>query len=185
ETMHPIIEENNLNAVPFQHADIDLWRDNFTGVECTEPETGLVVSGAIDDVWQKPDGELIVVDYKATSKDSCITTLSDSPWDQQYKRQLGVYKWLLEQNGFSVSSTGYLLYANASKSESGFNDRLVFETTLVPVPLETDWILPVLHEIKDCLKSENYPHSGEFCEYCPYRAAAGKKLQAIHAKHKQ
>ena len=29
--------------------------------------TNLIITGAIDDLWQNPKGEFIVVDYKATS----------------------------------------------------------------------------------------------------------------------
>jgi hypothetical protein len=94
---HPIMIKYKIDAVPFQHKDIDTWRENFEGVEYTDEETGLTISGAVDDVWITPEQKLIIVDYKSTSKDGSITELSDSSWDQQYKRQLGVYKWLLEK----------------------------------------------------------------------------------------
>ena len=184
-TKHPVMEEYKIDAVPFQHESLDTWRENFEGIEAKHEPTGLTVSGAVDDIWITPAGSLIIVDYKSTSKEGRITELSDSAWDQQYKRQLGVYKWLLEQNGFKVEDTGYLVYANASKAEDGFNNMLVFETTLVPVEAETKWIEPALTEIKACLESEAIPESGYNCEYCPYREAAGKKLLKIHQATKK
>jgi len=179
-TPHPIMLKYKIDAIPFQHPKLETWRDAFVGVEYQEPETGLVVSGAIDDLWVTPQGSLIIIDYKATSKAGSITNLSDSPWDQQYKRQLGVYRWLLENNGYSVEPTGYLVYANASKDPDTFADKLIFETTLVTVPTEIDWILPTLRNIKATLESPAIPKSGDDCEFCPYREACGKKLQAIH-----
>ncbi|MEM9336281.1 MAG: PD-(D/E)XK nuclease family protein [Patescibacteria group bacterium] len=183
-TPHPIMEEYGIEAVPFAHNDLDAWRDNFTGITYTEPETGLTVSGAVDDIWVTPQETLIIVDYKSTSKEGRIEALGDSPWEQQYTRQLGVYRWLLEQNGFTVETTGYLIYANASKAEVGFNNQLTFETTLVSVETTTDWIRDTLVEIKDSLEKEHIPASGPTCEYCPYREAAGKKLLTIHNKLK-
>lgn len=183
-TPHPIITKYGIEAVPFKHKDMDVWRDPFVGIEYVEPETGLTISGGVDDIWVKPTGELIIVDYKSTSKDGSITELSDSPWDQQYKRQLGVYRWLLEHNGFTVSETGYLVYANASKDLDAFDDKLIFETTLVSVETDTEWILPTLRKIKECLDSEALPPIGHSCEFCPYREACGKKLQAIHKARK-
>jgi CRISPR/Cas system-associated exonuclease Cas4 (RecB family) len=180
---HPIMEKYGIDALPYQHKDLDIWRDNFKGVEHTHEATGLVVSGAVDDVWVDSNGNLIVVDYKATSKDGTIETLSDSSWEDQYKRQMGVYQWLLEQNGFSVSKTGYFVYANASSDLEAFNDTLEFETTLVPCDGKTDWVDETLLKIKETLESETLPPTGEACEYCPYREAAGKKLQAIHRKN--
>lgn len=185
ETPHPIMAKYKIDAVPFQHKDLDTWRDNFSGITTTHKDTGLVVSGAIDDVWVKPDGSLIVVDYKSTSKEGTIEKLGDSPWEQQYTRQLGVYRWLLEQNGFTVDTKGYLVYANADKNLDAFDDKLVFETTLVAVETTTTWIDETLEKIKTTLESDDLPASGDMCEYCPYREAAGKKLQAIHFAKKR
>lgn len=184
KTPHPIMQANSVDAVPFAHKDIDVWRDAFNGIKYTDPKTGLVVCGAIDDVWQKPDGTLIVIDYKSTSKESRITELGDSPWEQQYTRQLGVYRWLLEKNGFTVDSIGYLVYANADKSLDAFHDTLSFETTLVSVETSVDWIESTLAAIKTTLEADRLPEIGASCEYCPYREAAGKKLQAIHFNNK-
>lgn len=94
-TSHPLMEKYGIRAVPYTHAKIDTWRENFEGVEYTHPETGFVISGAVDDIWVSPEGELIVVDYKSTSKPGTIETLGDSSWNEQYKRQMGVYQWLL------------------------------------------------------------------------------------------
>ena len=184
-TKHPICEKYKIDAVPFQHEKLDDWRDPFTGIMHRHEPTGLLVSGGVDDIWITPEGKLIIVDYKSTSKEGTIDKLGDSPWEKQYTRQLGVYRWLLEKNGFKVENTGYLVYANASKDEAGFADRLVFETTLVPVETSVDWIEPTLADIKACLEQKTLPKSGEQCEYCPYREAAGKKLQAIHFASKQ
>ncbi len=185
KTPHPIMTKYGIKAVPFAHKELDNWRDNFTGIICNHKSTGLTVSGAIDDVWQKEDGELIVVDYKSTSKEGTIESLGDSPWEQQYTRQLGVYKWLLEQSGFEVSKTAYLVYANADKAMDAFDDKLIFETTLVQVETDTSWIEKSLESIKSCLDSDSLPQSGKNCEYCPYREAAGKKLQAVHFANKK
>lgn len=185
KTPHPIMTKYNVDAVPFAHKDLDVWRDNFSGIVHTDKKTGLTISGAIDDVWVKPDGDLIVVDYKSTSKDGTIESLGDSPWEKQYARQLGVYRWLLEQNSFNVDPVGYLVYANADKTLDAFDDKLVFETTLVPVETDVSWVDDVLSEIHETLESEALPASGDMCEYCPYREAAGKKLQQIHFANKK
>lgn len=179
---HPIMVKYGVAAVPFVHKDLDTWRENFKGVEYTDPETGFTISGAVDDVWQDESGALIVVDYKATAKDGTIETLADSAWEDQYKRQMGVYQWLLRKNGFTVSDTGYFVYANGLSDKPAFNDTLTFETTLVPCTGDTSWIEPTLGKIKDCLEKDAIPPTGESCEFCPYREASGKKLQHLH-KH--
>jgi hypothetical protein len=173
-----------LDAIPFAHKDLDAWRDPFVGITYTHEPTGLVVSGGVDDIWVTPQDELIIVDYKSTCKDGTIEALGDSPWEKQYTRQLGVYRWLLESNGFTVQDTGYLLYANANKTLDEFNNQLQFESTLIPVTADRDWIEETLLAIKTCLDRTDLPEVGESCEFCPYRQAAGKKLQAIHFANK-
>jgi CRISPR/Cas system-associated exonuclease Cas4 (RecB family) len=181
---HPIMLEYKLQAKPFKHQQLDNWRDPFVGITHLHQPTNILVSGGVDDIWIDHNGKLIIVDYKSTSKSGTIDSLGDSPWELQYKRQLGVYRWLLEKNGFSVNDTGYLVYANASKDRPEFANRLEFETTLVPVEADTTWIEDTLADIKVCLDNPKLPPKGDRCEYCPYREAAGKKLQAVHFANK-
>ncbi len=183
-TPHPIMTKYHIDAIPFAHKEMDTWRDPFVGIMHTHEPTGLIVSGGVDDIWVKPDGTLIIIDYKSTSKDGKIESLGDSPWEQQYTRQLGVYRWLLEQNGFKVDNTGYLVYANADKSLDAFDDKLIFETTLVSVETDVSWLDATLADIKANLDSPQLPPIGNSCEFCPYREACGKKLQAIHLANK-
>ncbi len=182
---HPIMTTYGVDAVPFKHEQMDTWRENFEGVETLHAETGFVVCGAVDDIWVNPLGELIVIDYKATSKPGTITTLEDSSWGAQYKRQMGVYQWLLRRNGFTVAPQGYFVYANASAENKAFDGKLEFEVTLVPCEGDTEWIDAVLPKIKETLDADAIPASGASCEYCQYRDAAGKKLLALHRAAKK
>jgi len=185
KTAHPLMKQYGIDAVPFEHADIDTWRENFEGLEYVHPETGFTVSGAIDDVWVNPEGELIVVDYKATSKNGRIESLEDSSWHEQHKRQMGVYQWLLENMGHRVSPLGYFVYANADDDEEAFDGKLEFDITVVSCKGDRGWIDKTLPRIKETLESDAIPESGEACEYCAYREAAGKKLLALYREGKK
>lgn len=185
ENAHPLMEAYGIDAIPYAHKDLDTWRENFEGIEYHDKATGFTISGAIDDVWVNPKGELIVVDYKATSKEGKIETLSDSPWEDSYRRQMGVYQWLLRKNGFTVSDTGYFVYANANADNKAFDAKLEFDITVVPCEGSTDWIDETLPKIKACLESNEIPAAGPTCEYCPYREAAGKKLLALYQQNKK
>lgn len=170
-TPHPIMLENKLSGiVPFQHKDLDTWRYNFTGVVALHKPTNLHVFGAVDDVWVNQNGELIVVDYKATSKDREVSI--DSGWQISYKRQMEVYQWLLRQNGFSVSDTGYFVYTNARIDVDGFADHLEFKTKLIPYTGNDEWVEPTLHEMKACMEGDMPPVGvsamGGICEHCDY-----------------
>ena len=176
-TQHPLAKAYGLDAIPLAHAQMDEWRDALrNGVKCVHKETGLTVRGGVDDIWINKKGELIVIDYKATSKDGRIESL-DEEWHKSYKRQLEIYQWLLRQNGFKVSDTGYWFYANATKDREAFDGRLDFELTLVPYTGSTGWVDGTLVSLKKCLDSEALPPAGEECDYCRYRQAVGAVLQ--------
>lgn len=176
-TQHPLAKAYNLDAVPLSHPQMDEWRNALSqGVKHVHKATGLTVRGGVDDIWINKEGELIVIDYKATSKDARIESL-DEDWHRGYKRQLEIYQWLLRQNGFKVSDTGYWFYANATKDREAFDGRLDFELTLVPYTGSTDWVDATLVELKACLDSDQLPAAGLDCDYCKYREVVGKALQ--------
>ncbi|HSW85103.1 MAG TPA: PD-(D/E)XK nuclease family protein [Candidatus Saccharimonadales bacterium] len=173
-TPHPIMLDNQIKAVPFQHANMDVWRANFTGVSTLHEPTNLHIFGAVDDIWVNDLGELMVVDYKATAKASEVTL--DAEWQDSYKRQMEVYQWLLRQNNFKVSDTGYFVYTNGRLDLDGFNDRIEFRTKLIPYTGNDAWIEPTLLAIKNCLESEAMPPIGTAamggpCDFCSYARA--------------
>ncbi len=172
KTRHPLLEAYGVDAIPFSHKNLNSWRENFEGVQYIHPETGMTISGAIDDVWVNPKGELIVVDYKATAKEGKIEKLDDSGWEGQYKRQMEVYQWLLRRNGFDVSDTGYFVYVNGIKDKEAFDKKLEFDVTLIENKGKDDWIDDILLEIKECLDVKKVPVTSEECEFCNYRKLA-------------
>lgn len=181
KTPHPLMEAYGLDAVPFAHENMDKWRDALRGGVTFEHPTGLTISGGVDDIWVNPAGELIVVDYKATSKEGKIEALEEE-WHIGYKRQLEIYQWLLRQNGFKVSDTAYWVYANGDKDKEAFDGTLEFELTLVPYVGNADWVEGTIQDIKKCLDSDELPLPSEDCDYCKYREAVGKKMIAFAKK---
>jgi len=170
KTSHPLMESYGIDAVPFQHKDMEKWRDSLRGgVEHLHEPTNLLITGGIDDVWVNPDGEIIVVDYKATAKNGEINL--DAEWQDSYKRQMEIYQWLFKQNGFKVSPTGYFVYANGKTDMEAFDGKLEFDVHVIPYTGDTSWIEPKLKEIKKVLDAEKKPNADKDCDYCRYRDA--------------
>ncbi|MEO8065519.1 MAG: PD-(D/E)XK nuclease family protein [Candidatus Doudnabacteria bacterium] len=164
---HPLLKKYGIDAVPFPHEKMNEWRENFKGVQFHHKKTNLYVTGAVDDVWVKPNGELIVADYKATSKNDEVTL--DADWQMSYKRQMEVYQWLLRMNGFKVSNTGYFVYCNGKKDRKAFDGRLDFEITVLPYKGSDKWIEKALMDIKKLLHSDKLPKYTADCEDCEYQ----------------
>lgn len=175
---HPLMESYGIDAVPFQHEKLDTWRANFKGVERLHKKTGIVFFGAVDDIWVTPAGELLVVDYKATSKKDKIDL--DIGWGPQYKRQMEFYQWLLRGNDLEVSNTGYFVYANGIKDREVFDKKLEFDIEVIEYTGSDSWIDDTVCALDACLRSNEIPPSGKRCEHCPYRENAGKALQTMY-----
>jgi CRISPR/Cas system-associated exonuclease Cas4 (RecB family) len=178
KTAHPLMKSYGVDAVPFQHKDMEKWRENFVGIQYLHEPTGFLMSGAVDDIWVGPGGDLMIVDYKATSKDGKMEALDDTKWQAQYRRQMEIYQWLFRKNGFNVSNIGYFVYVNALKDKKAFDGKLEFDVTLIPNEGNDEWIEAVLLQIKECLDSPRIPDYSPDCDYCRYIKAMGDLLRA-------
>lgn len=185
---HPLMTQFSVPGVPYQHQQLNEWRENFTGVATLHKPTNLHVFGAVDDLWETPDGQVVVVDYKATSKDKEVSI--DSGWQISYKRQMEVYQWLLRQNGLTVSDTGYFVYTNGRSDVERFNDRLEFRTKVIAYTANDAWVEPTLLNMKSCMDSDDMPPIGDHimggpCEFCSYaRARTELTLAALQKRTK-
>ena len=107
---HPFVVKNKLNFIPFKHEKINYWRDALRGgIAFTDAETNLEIHGGVDDIWFNPDNdELVVVDYKAQSKNETVETepYLESQYHQNYKVQMDIYVYILRQ--MKLEMTGEL-----------------------------------------------------------------------------
>jgi RecB family exonuclease len=164
---HPLMEKYGLDAVPFVHDKLDEWRDSLRrGIQFHDTETNLIITGGVDDVWINAAVEIIIVDYKATSKNGPVSI--DADWQVGYKRQMSLYAWLFKKNGFSVHHTGYFVYCNGLTSNLRFDEKLEFEISLLPYRIEDGWVEEAIRGAHGCLKREAVPVPTEECDYCRY-----------------
>ena len=169
---HPFIVKNKLNFIPFKHENINHWRDALRGgIEFTDSETNLKIHGGVDDIWFNPDNkELVVVDYKAQSKEGAIETEAylENQYHQGYKIQMDIYVYILRQMKFKVSDTTYFLVCNGLKTPDKFEAILHFDLKLVPYKTDTSWVKNKIIEMKKVLEAKEVPELNKYCEKCLY-----------------
>ncbi|MBI5046088.1 MAG: PD-(D/E)XK nuclease family protein [Candidatus Niyogibacteria bacterium] len=171
---HPLMREYNIPAIPFAHGDLDKWRENFVGVQYWHEPTKFIITGAVDDIWINHGGELMVVDYKATSTTKEISL--ESEYRQAYKRQMEIYQWLLRRNGFSVSDVGYFVYVNGKADKKAFDKKLEFDVQLLLYKGNDDWVEKTIFAAHKCLNSGKMPKPKDSCAYCEYVKDAVSEL---------
>lgn len=164
---HPLQKEYGIDARPASHEELNEWRYNFGGVKHVHEATGMLVTGAIDDLWINKNDEYIVVDYKATAKEEAVKEL-DQEWQEGYKRQMEVYQWLLRRNGLNVSNTGYFVYCTGKLDRKAFDKRIDFDVNLIAYEGSDAWVEGTLLQIKKCLDSDAIPDTGQDCDHCAY-----------------
>ena len=167
---HPLFEKYDIDAIPFAHPEMDAWRDFRQGISYTDHEKGYKFYGAVDDVWVKPDGELIISDVKSTSKKvfDWNKTWEQYEYPKGYRRQLEMYQWLFKKNGFRVSNTGYLVYYNGLKDEPMFDQVLKFELHLVELECDSTWVENAILAAQDLLLKDEMPMGSYRCDTCQY-----------------
>ena len=179
---HPIMIRHNLDFVPFQHKDLDVWRNSLKGgISYLDEKTNLILHGGVDDIWfDLKEKKIIVVDYKAQSTSYPVTTQSylNSEWHLSYKLQMDIYVHILRKMNFDVSNTSYFYVCNGEKTKNEFKNQMDFKITLVPYRVNTSWIESKLSEMKEVLNLDSPPDLVPTCEKCAY-LKGGKKFFKI------
>ena len=169
---HPMMIKHNLNFIPFQHKDLDVWRNSLKGgISYLDEKLNLVIHGGIDDIWfDLNNKKLIVVDYKAQSTSYPVSTQSylNSEWHLNYKLQMDIYVHILRKMNFNVSDISYFYVCNGEKTKNQFENKMEFKTTLVPYNTNTSWIEDRLKEMKAVLNLDSPPGVEPSCEKCAY-----------------
>ncbi len=166
----PIFLEHGIEATPYEHSDIDHWRNNFRGMYHQDEINGFNFGGAVDDILIKPNGELLIIDVKATSKNKFdwADTWSKYDYPKAYQRQLEMYQWVFRKEGYKVSNEGFLLYFNGLKNEPMFNQEMKFEHYLIKLDCNDEWVEEAILNAKSLLERDELPHSSDTCDKCNY-----------------
>lgn len=165
---HPIALANKISLVPYQHKDLDTWRNNFKGITAITENGAFLITGAVDDIWVDSTGKLAVVDYKATGRQQAVTELGEGGFYDGYRRQMEIYQWLLRKNGFEVSDTGFWVYVTATQKQESFDNLLHFEANLISYEGSDKWVEGTLSEILTALNADGLPVASDDCDYCQF-----------------
>jgi len=171
---HPLCVQEKINAIPFQHKDMNKWQDSLHhGMQADIEGTNITLQGGIDDMWENPTTkELHVVDYKATSKKGEVTI--DAPWQEDYKHQVEVYQAIGREKQLPISDRAYFVYSNAQTDTATFDDKLDFKTKIIPYDGNSSWVKPAVVKAYEYLQADTIPSDAlsnklsQQCALCLY-----------------
>ena len=170
---HPFMERHGLgHLVPFKHDDFELWTKSLQlGLRASYEPADFIIGGGLDDVWHNRNtNEIHIVDYKSTAgkrneEGTALNPLSlYGTYKEAYKNQMDMYQWILKQQGFNVSNTGYFVYVNGDQH---FQDGMLemdadaanmkFDVQLIEYEGNSDWVEQSILDVKACLDSSDCP----------------------------
>lgn len=165
----PIIP--NKSKIPYEK--MEAWRSNYHGLQTRFKKTNFILYGSVDDIWfDTKNNSLIIADYKSQANEKEVTqeTYWDGDFKTGYQRQLDFYFYLLKQQNLkeTISNDAYLLVVNARGLEDKFDNKLLFEPTLVHTKVKDDALENEIQEMIDVFNSDNVPESNKLCKNCAY-----------------
>ena len=173
-------EAKNIYGDPIIHSEskkpyekMEAWRTNYHGLQTRFKKTNFILYGSVDDIWlDTKNNSLILADYKsqANEKEVAQETYWDEDFKQSYQRQLNFYFYLLKQQNLKeiISNDAYLLVVNARGLENKFDNKLLFESTLIHTKVKDDYLENEIQKMIDVFNSDNVPDSNKLCKNCAY-----------------
>ena len=136
---------------------LEVWRNNLRGVSYTDKQ-GNILRGAVDNILVK-DGKLIVLDYKTRG----YALKEDT--HEYYQKQLDIYNFLLQKNGYATENYGYLLFYHPSHVLEG--GEVIFNTDLIKMTTNPSSGEKIFKEALKALSGKCPPqHKHKDCEWC-------------------
>ncbi len=135
-------------------------------LEATDPESGVTLTGRLDDLLKEPGGAHRVIDYK-----SGRPGLEKA--QRYYQHQMDGYAYLAEASGYKPVKDAVLVFFEPVKGEA--LDRGQVEFRITPQPLWTNpkRVPALLLQAREILERKEPPRAGPECEWCGWMGRAG------------
>lgn len=139
---------------------LEVWRNNFKGIQYLDEKSGILLRGAIDNLLSKGK-KLIVLDYKTRGYPLKEDT------HEHYQTQMDIYNFLLRKNGYETEDYAYLLfYYPKEVTETG---EVIFDTRLIKIKTSTENGEKIFNKAIAILEG-NLPPASEDCEFCEWKS---------------
>ena len=163
DQLPPELKKNGVNGYKlFDNKELlNIWRNNFKGIQYTDKKSGIVLRGAVDNILVKNE-KLVVLDYKTRGYPLKEDTA------HHYQDQLNLYNFLLRKNNYETEDYAYLLFYIPEKViQTG---EFVFKTDLVKMDINIKHAKDLFNRALEVLDG-NLPKADKECGYCEWKKA--------------
>lgn len=145
-------------------ADIEklrIWRNNYRGLRYTDPESGFILMGALDDLFVTKDGKYAPLDFKTRG----YPRKEDS--HSYYQHQMDIYSFLLEKNNLPPANFAILIFYHPVGVNTTHD--VIFDPDPVRVPVDRRRGESIFLDAVRCLQSNEPPEPGRGCKWCEWK----------------
>ncbi len=140
---------------------LKLWRNNRKGLEYVDPETGIMLHGAVDNILVKGK-KLIVLDYKTRG----FPLKEDT--HEHYQSQMDLYNFLLRKNNHDTEDYTFLLFYYP-KTVTGTGE-VIFDTKLIKMKTSAGEGEKIFRKAIAIIKGD-MPQASEECGFCKWNGS--------------
>jgi len=137
---------------------LDVWRNNFKGIQWTDRESGMTLRGAVDELLDQ-DGTLIVLDFKTRG----FPLKEDTA--EYYRDQIDLYNFLLGKNGYKTADYAYLLFFHPVGMNG--HSSFLFKTDIVKMDVDVKHAEQLFKNAVKVLSGQA-PEPSKGCGYCKW-----------------
>jgi hypothetical protein len=169
DKLPPEIRETIKGKLIKEESLLKKWRNNFQGLQYFNKNINVLLKGILDDcVIDK--NIYIPLDYKTRGYELKEDTAL------LYKKQIGVYCYLLYKNGFKKTNFGYLVfYYPKSVKENGLVN---FNVEPIKVEIDLKEIENLICGAANCVNGPE-PSPNKDCEFCSWSTKTQLPLKKV------
>lgn len=132
------------------------WRNNRKGLRYQDPKTGIILMGAVDDIFVTSDGKHAPLDFKTRGYPRKENT------HKTYQHQMDIYSFLLEKNNLKPADFAVLIFYHPVEVDE--THGVIFEPDLVKVPVSRERGKKMFIDAIGCILGEEPKGKCAWCE---------------------
>ncbi len=144
---------------------LNIWRNNRKGLRYTDKGSGIVLMGALDDLFVTSDGLYAPLDFKTRG----FPLKPDT--HEHYQNQMDIYSFLLEKNGMKSAGFAILIFYHPKRVDENCN--VDFQPDPIRIKTSAAAGKGLFLSVVECLTQKREPKASKDCPFCSWNRGCG------------
>jgi len=146
---------------------LKIWRNNFRGLTFTDIKSGIILRGAIDDLFITSNNLYASIDFKTRG----FPRKEDT--HEYYQHQMDIYSLLLEKNAMQPAGFAILIFYHPVSVDSKHN--VIFDPDPLELSVNKARGEQIFRDAIKCLLGRHEPEAAKDCPFCKWYDEVSKQ----------